>query len=371
MKLIRKVSLVAATFFLAAATGQVMQTMQQGDPAPKPSASTASVIKAPVKAPVAMAPVAKSPAAPAAATKVADAVTADAVTQGAEIKVEPLSAQATAPMPMPVMPKFISSPPPALRAPVAPAPHAADQPVGPLPGGTVTPAPLTASCAPAKASLTVTPGAMLSLTLAAPCHASQRVVIRHGGLAFTAQTDAKGALTVQLPAMTENAEVTVRFAGGDTVAASAEVPELSLYDRVAVQWIGDDAFDLHGLEFGAEYGGPGDISAANPGSAAPATEPAAGFLVSLGDASVELPMLAQVYTYPTRLSARDGAVKIAIEAEVTDKTCGRDMLAETLRTRPNGDPVVKDLSVSMPGCDATGGYVELTGLLPDIQVAGN
>ena len=338
MKLIRKISMVAATFVLAAATGQYMQS---GTAAPQATAAK------------------PLPTTPASKT-------------GSGIKIEPLAATAVGPaISLPAMPKFLASPPPALRAPAPGERHAAaDAPVGPLPRSISTPAPLNAVCGP-KAALSVGDGAMLDLSLSAPCHAGERVVIRHAGLAFTALTDAKGGLRIRLPAMAEAAEVSVLFAGGTSVAAQTNVPELSLYDRVAVQWMGDDAFDLHGLEFGAAFGAAGDVSASNPGAVVGASAATGGFLTALGDGSVDLPMRAQVYTFPTRLSARDGDVQIVIEAEITPKTCGRDMLAQTVGTRRNADPAVTDLSVSMPDCGTPGGYVELSGLIPDIRVAGN
>jgi len=335
MKLSRKISVVAATFLLAAATGQYIQSNAHR------GAQDAVAKPAPLRS---------------AALGLPDKVTPLSASNSTVPDVSATALRSA----MPKMPTLS----PALPAALSAAPAVGKQGAQAL---------QAASCH-ATASVTVDQGAILNLKLDAPCHADQRVVIRHGGLAFTELTDPRGALEVKLPAMTEQAKVTVMFPGDSTVSASTLVPELSLYDRVAVQWMGNDSFDLHALEFGAQFGDQGDISAKNPGTPAPTTEATEGFLMSLGSDKVSLPMKAQVYTFPTRLSAQDGKIKMVIDADVSADTCGRDMLAETLRTQKDADPTITDLSVAMPACDAPGGdsgFVQLSGLVPDIKVAGN
>lgn len=331
MKLTRKISVVAATFLLAAATGQYMQsTVHRGAPAPLQPKAPAPARAAEIVLPTQVTTLSATPDAPDAS--------------GAALR----SA-------MPKMPVMSRSLPEALTAPAKEA---------------AAPA---ATCEP-QASATVDEGALINFHLDAPCDASARVVIRHGGLAFTALTDARGQLDVTVPAMQEKARVTAMFADDVEVSASTTVPELSLYDRVAVQWVGKDRFDLHALEFGAQFGEQGDISATNPGTPTPAAVATEGFMTVLGDSKVTLPMVAQVYSFPTRLSSQDGTVKLVIDADVTADTCGREMLAETLRTRKDQGPQSTDLSVAMPDCgsagDGAGGFVQLSGMLPDIKVAG-
>ena len=150
------------------------------------------------------------------------------------------------------------------------------------------------------------PGAMLGLTLAAPCHAGERVVLRHAGLAVTGRVDAAGALHVSLPALDNAGAVAVEFADGTEVQAAVSVPDLRGVRRLGVQWQAGDAFALHGLEGGAELQTAGDVSAAHPGVIGAAQ---GGWLVTLGDASVAAPLLAQVYTYPADAGLSAGSTQ--------------------------------------------------------------
>lgn len=207
--------------------------------------------------------------------------------------------------------------------------------------------------------------AMVGLTLTAPCRPDQRVVIRHGGLVFTARTSASGSVFTSVPAMETEAAVSVLFADGEAVEASVEAPDLAGFRRFAVQWLADDAFQLHAFEAGADYGMPGHVSATDPRQPLPGVPVAGGFLTLLGDGAVDLPMLAEVYTYP---AAADVPVEVVIEAAVTEATCGRDLLGETL-TSVGGESFVTELTVAMPDCDAAGDILVLKNLVPDLKLA--
>lgn len=208
------------------------------------------------------------------------------------------------------------------------------------------------------------PDAMIGVALSAPCRRDERVVLRHGGLAVTGRTTSSGSLYVSLPAMEAMAEVSVLFAGGETVVAKLELPAAASVRRFAVQWQGDDAFQLHAFEGGADYGTPGHVSAADPHLPVADSERSGGFLSLLGDDQVENPLLAEVYTYPG-----DGTdVRVVVEAAVTDRTCGREILGEALDSAL-GTVAASDLSVAMPDCDAVGDYLVLQDLAPDLKIA--
>lgn len=216
--------------------------------------------------------------------------------------------------------------------------------------------------------LSVAPGAMLDLALSAPCHAGERVVLRHAGLVVTGKTDAAGALAVSLPALDAAGAVSVEFADGSDLRAADAVPELADLRRMGVQWQAGDAFALHGLEGGAELQSAGDISAENPGMRPDGTAlPAGGWLVSLGDASVIAPLLAQVYTYPAGGGTR---ADVAILAPVGAQTCGHEMQGQTL-VSAGGAVSVTDLTLSMPPCDGQTGYLVLKNLFPDMKIAAS
>lgn len=319
MKLIRKVSLVAATFFLAAATGQYMQQTAQKRPAIGPDEPSMTY-----------------------------GIFATTRTGALRMPARPATRSALS------LIRNHGDRVPALahHAPVLAAPRTSEEPYPRL----------ARACGPHLA-LRPMAGALLGLRLTAPCHPGQRVVIRHAGLAFTARTTVGGIVLAKLPALTRDAAVSITFPGGQTVAATARVPDAALYRRVAVQWVANDRFTLQGLEDAARPGGRHGLAARARGLRDPR---AGGYLMQLGDAQVRQPMLAQVYTYPV-----DGAgrIRLALEAAVTHATCGRDMLGQTVRTRQGARPLVTDLSVHMPGCGQVGGYLELGSLVRPHRIA--
>ena len=71
--------------------------------------------------------------------------------------------------------------------------------------------PQTEDC-PVHLDLVPQDGAMLGVTLVAPCHADERVTLSHAGLMVTARTTATGSLFTSLPALDMAGMVTVTFA---------------------------------------------------------------------------------------------------------------------------------------------------------------
>lgn len=220
---------------------------------------------------------------------------------------------------------------------------------------------------PTQLDLAVQPLAVLGLALLAPCHASERVVLRHGGLAITAKTSATGSLFLDLPALARDGAVSVLFADGTSASARIALPELVNFRRFGVQWLAGDAFQVHAFEGAADYGSPGDVSRANPQLPQPGVPAKGGFLSLLGDDQVDLPMLAEVYTYP---ASADAPVRLVVEAAVTAQTCGRELLGETLSSEA-GAATVTDLTLAMPDCSAIGDILVLKNLAPDLKIAAN
>ena len=207
-------------------------------------------------------------------------------------------------------------------------------------------------------------GAMLGVTLVAPCHAEERVTLSHAGLTITAKTSVTGSLFTSIPALDMSGEVAVTFADGTQEQAAMPMPELVDLQRFAVQWSGDDSFALNAFRNGATYGEPGHLTAQPLAMLDGVTEPGAA-VVALGDATVPLPLLAEVYTLPT-----DGTATMTIEAQVTAKTCGRELLGETLDSR-GGTVTVQDLSLSMPSCDTLGDFIVLNNPRGDLTLAAS
>lgn len=209
-------------------------------------------------------------------------------------------------------------------------------------------------------------GAMIDLGLLAPCRPNERVVIRHGGLVITGQTSAAGTLIASVPAFAAPAEVQMDFIDGTSISQSVEIEGLGDFDRFAVQWMQGDAFSLHALTPGADYDSAGHISAINPGR----SSSEGNFLTVLGDPAAERPLMAEVYTWPKGQTAADSPIAFSLEAAVTPQSCGREMPAETLQLT-GGKLLVRELSISMPDCTATGEFLVLPNPVSPEKLAAN
>ena len=256
----------------------------------------------------------------------------------------------------PVVPPAVAAvvlPPP---APVTPNTVAAT-PVLPEPEILADPCPVTLD-------LMAQPGAILGLTLIAPCHPNARVVLRHAGLAIAVTTTANGALFLDLPGLARDGAVEVMLPDGKTVTAAVALSDLGQVRRFGVQWQADDAFQLHAFE--QDAGLETHVSAQNRQSPPIGGLTAkGGYLMQLGDASADLPLLAEVYTFPADAAI---AADVVVEAAVTPATCARELLAETL-TSTGGAAFVTDLSLAMPECDAVGDFLVLNNLATDPKIA--
>ena len=257
--------------------------------------------------------------------------------------------------------------PAAVVAQVATPAPAAMQPAAPVPVSLTTDKTPSAAPKPAvqadacQATLDVVPGAngMLDLTLLSPCEPGSRVVLRHGGLAVTGKTSSGGALFTALPALDSAGEVSAMFPDG-TIARGAAPVDLTGMRRFAIQWMADDRFALNAYQGGAAYGSPGHIHAGAAGK----PDSASGWLMPLGDATVDLPMLAEVYTWP----AKAADVAIDLESQVTETTCERELLGETLESR-SGKVEHSDITLAMPDCTALGDFLVLNNLTTGMTTA--
>ncbi len=214
-------------------------------------------------------------------------------------------------------------------------------------------------------------GAMVALELKAPCHVNEIVTVNHQGLQFTSVTSEIGHVTVLIPAMVAAASFDVTLIDGNTVSATAIVPEVSDYDRVALQWSGDSEFRIHALELGADYGERGHVWAKAPQSVAAALRARGGYITALGDIDFPGAKHAEIYTFPSGQVQKPGVVRLSVEAEVTAQTCSKEVRAQALQSGVDGAISVSDLTLSMPTCDAIGDFLVLNNLLRDLKIAQN
>ena len=216
--------------------------------------------------------------------------------------------------------------------------------------------------------VTAEAGAMLDLSLFAPCDGGATVRLEHAGLRLDGQIGADGQLALTLPALSAEGEVSVIFADDARVSDAALVPDLALHDRVLLQWQGPAVLALNAYEFEAEFGSAGHIHPANAGAPAQAAH---GALVRLGHDEAAEPLLAQVYSYPMGLSARLGQVELELEVAVTEASCGRSLAIELMPVLDGAPGEPHHLTLSMPECDGEGGFLVLKNLLPALTIALN
>ncbi|WP_347311780.1 hypothetical protein [Defluviimonas sp. SAOS-178_SWC] len=369
MQIKRRAITVGTTFFLAAATGHVMQNgdtisarLRGGDTPEQPvlarvEATAAVLAPAPNAAPAVTDPdpaVASPPIIAAAPAAVPEPETPDAIVEVAALRS------------VPGLPDLPSAEPKPLVAGTLLAARVEGLDRGyvrPKTAADATYSVFGIACADNRLSLDTSARAMLRVTLSAPCFPNERVVISHSGLIFATATDKAGDLDLMLPALAAEARVDLHIGADEVMSATHEVMGLDALNRVAIQWQGVEGFHLSAFENGAAFGMPGHVSDSQPRDRATSD---GGFLTLLGDPSVDHPMLAEVYTAPVATRVDD----IVVEAEVSAATCGRALDGEALRMAAGSPAEIEPLSFEMPGCDAVGDFLMLSlGPVADLPVA--
>lgn len=267
-------------------------------------------------------------------------------------------------------PPSLPTPPAATLVPLTPPPVMPDrvekpEPVVPEAQDDARLSPFGFDCAP-ELVLKARDAAMIEARLFAPCDPGRRVTFRHGPLAIDLTSDSFGRASAILPALEEEAEVDAVLAG-QTVRASAEVPDARAFSRVILIWEGAQVFRMNAYELGASRGESGHIRAGSPKTPARAMRGTGGFLAMSGDGTGRL---AEVYTFPTGYSPLRGVVELIVEADVTSETCGKMARATALQSSPLGGVTETDVRVTLPGCERVGDVLELKNLLQDMRLAG-
>lgn len=213
--------------------------------------------------------------------------------------------------------------------------------------------------------------AMVELSVVAPCYRNQKILIEHEGLAFADLTDDQGAYAALIPVFDPYAAFSATFPDGNTGSAKTLGSTLDGYRRVAVSWHGGPGLHIHALEFGAGFGDFGHVWAESTSDPEMAELTDSGYLTVLGNPYIPAPVLAEVYSFRANPTQADGAIRISVEAEVDDRTCGEDIKGNTLQTTPDGDVAVTAVVLTLPDCGSGDGFLVLKNLLQDIKIAQN
>ncbi|WP_126975296.1 hypothetical protein [Frigidibacter oleivorans] len=212
-----------------------------------------------------------------------------------------------------------------------------------------------AACTPGL-DVAAVPGALIALRVSDRCRPGARIELTQPGLRVTQVLSAEGLWQGELPALTPDVALSVRFVEGDELLARVAVPDFTTTRRVTLAWQGDLPLELGAHVAGAVPGQPGHVSASRPVDAI-------GRLMRLGDSSAPMPALAQVFT----AAADAGVIGLELVAAVTAASCGREIRADLLR-----DGTMQQIALAMPECgdmvaDA-GEFVLLP--LPGLPAAG-
>ncbi|MCC0076120.1 MAG: hypothetical protein H6898_05970 [Rhodobacter sp.] len=379
MNRVRIVALAAVGLGVAVVAGTKFQQQREVEQmaAAQPAPAVEQVALASAQAPVnhsLTAPAPRAPAAPALAGNGGLSLTEPPTPRA----VAGMTAEAPAPAPLPAQSLNASI------APSLPASLASDAPVVLADQSGTLDAPAAADAAPAEpldqelqaeldncavwVVVTPAPGAMLDMSAYAPCDRDAAVTVSHAGLTVDTRIGADGQMMLMVPALAEDATLTVSFADGRSQSDTTFVPDLAQHERVVLQWQGPATMVLNAYEFGAQFGDSGHV---HPGNAMAPGNGEHGFLTVLGDASIADGHRAQVYSYPRGHAPRTGSVALEIEAPVTDASCGQVLDATAIEMHGLSGGQARVIQLDMPACDGAGGYVVLPGVLPDLQIAMN
>lgn len=201
-------------------------------------------------------------------------------------------------------------------------------------------------CSP-RMELSAAPGAMILMSLSAPCNRNERIILRHSGLSFSARTENGGDARILFPAMKADAMVAVYLSDAQLVLGRVAVPDVASYTRYAIAWEWPADLELRATDGEKVLVGTAPRFADEPQR-----------IMSLGAADVQSPILANVY------SVRDrdlGSVALTGEVRITPASCGRTLRLDTVYSS-RGEVTVQEQEVAVPLCGTAGDILLLKNL---------
>ncbi|WP_132861739.1 translocase [Shimia isoporae] len=212
-------------------------------------------------------------------------------------------------------------------------------------------------------------GAMVLLSLKAPCLSGERVTIEHGSLVFSELVGEEGVVTRSVPALAVEATFSARFANGQAASVTLEVDSLVFYERTVIRWTGNSGVELHAREFGASYGDDGHVWRGSARDISVLVGGMGGFLTELGDVRLPDAARAEVYTFPSVTAQRSGLISLSVEAEITEANCGKSISVQTERIKDGETVASREMAMDIPGCEAAGQFLVLKNLVEDLTIA--
>jgi hypothetical protein len=198
-------------------------------------------------------------------------------------------------------------------------------------------------------------GAMIHLSLSAPCNRGERIVVRHSGLSFAARTQPDGQATVVLPALKTDAMVAVYLQDAQLVLGKVTVPDAATYSRYAIMWELPADLELRVTD--------GDKVLV--GSTIASLGADEQRVIALGTPTVPSPVLARVYSVP---GPDLGQADITGELRITPASCGRTLRVDTV-TSISGKATSAERVIAVPLCGAAGDILVLKNLAPAMKIA--
>jgi hypothetical protein len=192
-------------------------------------------------------------------------------------------------------------------------------------------------------------GAMIQVSLSAPCNRGERIIVRHAGLSFAARIGSDGQEVLTVPALKTEALVAVYLQDSRLVLGEIAVPEAALHARFALVWEFPTELELRvtdgeKLLAGSNVVSNGDLQR----------------VLALGSPSVQSPVLAQVYTVP---GIDLGDAEITGELRITPASCGHTLRIETI-TSIGGILTQEERQIAVPLCGTSGDILLLKNLAP-------
>ena len=92
-------------------------------------------------------------------------------------------------------------------------------------------------------------GAMIQVSLSAPCNRGERIIVRHAGLSFAARIGSDGQEVLIVPALKTEALVAVYLQDSRLVLGEIAVPEAALHARFALVWEFPTELELRGYRW--------------------------------------------------------------------------------------------------------------------------